>query len=66
MIAKRLLKRCPMCGGRAVLSNERPDWATPMYVAMCRIGCVVSPENEDKQHAIDWWNRRYTGPMWKK
>lgn len=53
------IKKCPFCGGKAVLmSNDAGKKKT--YYVMCHNCCVRSPvECFDKNYAIKYWNKSW-------
>lgn len=65
---KGRIKLCPFCGGRGELVFIRaPSYLDPVFVVRCsRNLCAKSPECQTSQDAVDWWNRRHTGPQYPK
>lgn len=61
------LKVCPFCGGKAYYTKAGPDYVADdasMWSAGCGHGCATSPDLDSKKDAREWWNRRYSGPMY--
>ena len=51
------IKKCPFCGGKAVLmSNDAGKKKT--YYVMCHDCCARSTECFDKTYAVKYWNKR--------
>lgn len=56
------LKPCPFCGGEAYICKENIPYHPTLYAVDCgNDKCLVDPSTEfyeDKEEAIEAWNRR--------
>lgn len=63
------LKVCPFCGSKAVYGRSGAEWMPDDrrgWYARCVFGCATSPDQDSKDKARDWWNRRHKGPQFAK
>lgn len=52
------LKPCPFCGGEAILDDDQiSDWPREYWGECLQCG-ATGHKTEDRQKAIDAWNRR--------
>ena len=56
-MAKRKLKKCPFCGGKAVALASPRDREL-VFVVKCEKNCVNTWAYKTEEEAVKVWNRR--------
>lgn len=61
---KRTLKRCPFCGGEAILESDIVGKGKELWYVSCKSDCVTQyGYSTTKEGAIEKWNKR--APVYK-
>lgn len=53
------LKRCPFCGGEAILESDKTGKEQKLYYVSCKDDCITQyGYSPTKEYAIEKWNTR--------